>query len=332
MLIISRTPVRISLFGGGTDYPSFFNRSYGLVLGTTINKYTYVSLNKLSAFFEYNIRVSYSKTELVNDLDEIIHPSVKNCLKFTKTSGNLDIHIFSDLPAKTGLGTSSAFTVSFLNALYALKGKFPSKQQLAEEACLVEQKFIKENVGSQDQFHAAYGGFNLIEFREKKISVRPVSISNEKLDILEKHLLIFYTGLTRFASEVVKEQIAKTISFENDKYLFQMRAMVYEAEKIILNSSNNEMVKKLGLLLDESWQLKKHLSSQISNPIIDSSYEAAKNAGAYGCKLCGAGSGGFLAILAPISKHKEIKAALKNLLQVDFKFENEGATIIYKKE
>src|SRR3990167_10521117 len=195
MMIISRTPVRISFFGGGTDYPAFYERLPGAILGTTINKYTYVSINTLSEFFEHKIRIGYSKTELVKNLDEILHPSIRECLKHKNISGNLDIHIFSDLPAKTGLGSSSSFTVGFLNALYALQGKIVTKQALAQEACHVEQQLIKENVGSQDQFHSAFGGFNIIEFDKQNIKVRPLIISKEKLKILEDHLMIFYTGL-----------------------------------------------------------------------------------------------------------------------------------------
>ncbi len=332
MMIISRTPVRISFFGGGTDYPAYYLRNNGIVLGTTINKYTYLSVNTLSEFFDHKIRIGYSKTELVKDVEDIEHPSIRECLKYLKMSGYLDIHIFSDLPAKTGLGSSSSFTVGFLNALYALKGRKISKQRLAEEACLVEQQLIKENVGSQDQFHAAFGGLNIIEFTPTNIIVRPLIISTKKLQLLQDHLMIFYTGLTRFASNVVKEQIEKTKSFSNDPYLEKMKEIVFEAENVFSNSSEESLIQELGSLLDESWNLKKKLSSKISNPLIEEAYLAAKSAGAYGGKLCGAGSGGFLAILAPLSKKEQIRAKLKNLLEVDFKFENEGSTIIYMKE
>ncbi len=331
-MIISRTPVRISFFGGGTDYPDFYNRQKGAILGTTINKYTYVSVNTLSEFFDHNIRIGYSKTELVKKPHEIIHPSIRECLLHKNISGNLDIHIFSDLPAKTGLGSSSSFTVGFLNALYALQGKTISKQSLSEEACFVEQQLIKENVGSQDQFHAAHGGLNIIEFSSSQIHVRPVIISTEKVKLLENHLMIFYTGLTRFASDVVKEQINKTKTKSNDEFLLKMHQMVYEAENIIANSSKELMIKKFGTLLDKSWQLKKQLSSKISNPIIDTAYDLAKSEGAYGGKLCGAGSGGFLAVFAPLDKQENIRKKLNSFLEVDFKFENQGSTIIYMKE
>ena len=210
MLIISRTPVRISFFGGGTDYPAYYEHQKGAVLGTTIDQYTYISVKTLqSPFFDHNIRIAYSKTELIKKVHEIEHPSIRECLKHRGLDGNLDIHIFSDLPARTGLGSSSSFTVGFLNALDALQGKKSSKQQLAKEACHVEQSCICETVGSQDQFHAAYGGFNVIEFSSSHIHVRPVILSRKKKQLLEDHLLVFFTGITRFASEIVQEQIKK---------------------------------------------------------------------------------------------------------------------------
>ena len=193
--VISRTPVRISFFGGGTDYPAYFSRLPGATLGTTIDKYTYISINTLSDFFEYKLRISYSKIELVNELEQIQHPSVRGCFRHKGIFPLLDIHVSSDLPAKTGLGSSSSFTVGFLNALYAMEGKKISKQRLAEEACYVEQKIIGEHVGSQDQFHASFGGLNVFEFNHSHIKARPVVISQEKKQIFQDHLLVFYLSL-----------------------------------------------------------------------------------------------------------------------------------------
>lgn len=333
MLVISKTPLRISFFGGGTDYRNYYLRKRGAVLGTTINQYTHVSVMPLkSAFFNHRYRISYSRTELTKDIHEIEHPSIRECLKHHKINRDLEINIFSDLPAKTGLGSSSSFTVGFLNALYALQGKTVSKQRLAEEACFVEQELIRENVGSQDQFHAAFGGLNIIEFDAHKIKIRPVIITKDKKALFESHLLIFYTGLTRHASEIVKEQIEKTEEKSNDEFLERMLEAVYLAEEIIASYEGIEMVKKLGELLDESWHLKKNLSSKITNPLIDKAYEDAKRAGAYGGKLCGAGSGGFLAILAPKECHHKIRVALQQFAEVNFQFENEGSTIIYLKD
>lgn len=330
--VISRTPVRISFFGGGTDYPAYYSRCPGAILGTTINKYTYVSLNSLSEFFEYKLRISYSKIELVSKLEEIQHPSVKGCLLHKQAFSPLDIHISADLPAKTGLGSSSSFTVGFLNALAAMEGKKISRQRLAEEACHIEQGVIREHVGSQDQFHAAFGGMNIIEFDASHIRVRPVVISSQKKQIFEDHLMIFYTGITRYAHEVVKEQIDKTQSLDNDSYLRRMYDMVFEAEGVLSDASDQEVMPQLGKLLDEGWQLKKRLSSKISTPYIDELYQKAMNCGAYGGKLCGAGSGGFLALLVPPHLQDELRASLKDLLEVDCRFENEGSTIIYMKE
>lgn len=331
MIVISRTPIRISFFGGGTDYRDYFSLHKGAVLGTTIDKYTYVSINTISSFFDHKIRIGYSKTELVKSPCDIQHPSIRECLIFQKIDDYLDIHIFADLPAKTGLGSSSSFTVGFLNALYALKGTKVDTQRLAEEACFVEQQLIKENVGSQDQFHAAFGGLNLIEFQEKAITVRPITITKEKLKTLEEHLLLFYTGITRHASEIVKEQIKKTKKRENDENLSQMLSMVYEAEKILYHYEGNELIQKFAELLDQSWELKKQLSDKIANTKINTYYEKAMQAGAYGGKLCGAGEGGFLAFFAPKDKHGAIRKTLSDLLEVDVHFESEGSQIIYLK-
>ncbi len=330
--IISQTPLRISLFGGGTDYPSYYKRKKGATLGLTINKHTYVSLNTISPFFDYKLRVSYSKIELVKNVEEILHPSVRCCLQYRKIDLPLDIHISSDLPARTGLGSSSSFTVGFLNALSALKGKLISKKALAEQACYVEQTLIGENVGSQDQFHAAFGGINVFEFSEYEIKARSVVISTENKKSLQDHLLIFYTGLTRYATEVLKEQIKKTKEFKNDIYLERLCELTFEAEEILSTASNLELPQLLGKLLHEGWTLKKKLSDQISNPFIDRSYEKAIACGAYGGKLCGAGGGGFLIFLAPHESRKRIREELKELAEVPVFLESSGSNIIYMKE
>lgn len=332
MFIISRTPVRISFFGGGSDYPDFYLEEGGAVLGTTIDQYNHISVKTLkSNFFDHSIRISYSKTEHVKHVEEIEHPSIRESLKFKNILGNLEIHIFSDLPARTGLGSSSAFTVGFLHALYALEGREISKQLLAEEACHIEQKLICENVGSQDQFHAAFGGFNVIEFKKEGTIVRSLCFEEEKKAFLEEHLLVFYTGLTRHATLVVKEQIERTKRGLNAIFLRKMREMVVLAESVLVEKEAEEMIAAFGTLLHESWCLKKALSNSISSPFIDACYEAAIQAGAYGGKLCGAGSGGFLAFIVPKKNQSAVRKALSKLSEVIFKFENEGSTIIYKK-
>ncbi|MFC1533915.1 kinase [Thermodesulfobacteriota bacterium] len=328
-MIISRTPVRLSFFGGGTDYRDYFERKNGATLGVTINKYIFVSVNRLSDFFNYKFRIGYSKAELVKHVDDIVHPSVRECIKFKKCDGNLDIHIFADLPARTGLGSSSAFTVGLLNALSALNGTRLSMQQLAEEAIFVEQQLIKEKVGCQDQMHAAFGGLNIFEFSKSYVSARPVIISKKKYELLNRSIIVFFTGITRHANEILEEQIKNTRSGSNDDYLDKMYQMVYEAEDIISKEPEDTIIKKLGVLLHRGWQLKKSLSSSISNDLVDTAYKKAISAGAYGGKLAGAGAGGFLFFLAPPERHVKIREVLLDMPEVDFKFEDEGSKIIY---
>lgn len=330
-MIISRTPVRISLFGGGTDYRDHYEENGGAVIGTTIDKYVYVTINRLSNFFDYKIRVGYSNSELVNSINDIVHPSVRECLKYKTVEGNLDIHIVADLPARTGLGSSSAFTTGFLHALYTLEGKVVSKEQLANDALYVEQDLIKENVGSQDQIHASYGGFNLIEFSSGKFRVKPIIISKEKCQILEDSLMVFFTGQTRFATEILSEQVERTRAKDNDVFLKKMHSMVYDAIDIISNENKNIFVKSLGNLMNESWRLKKLLSTNVSNQQIDDAYEKAIKAGALGGKIAGAGGGGFLMLLVDPSRKDNVREALSNLLEVQFKFEEAGSSIIYYK-
>lgn len=328
-MIISRTPVRISFFGGGTDYREYYLRKCGAVLGTAVNKYVYVSLNRFSPFFDYKIRVGYSRAELVNHVNEIVHPSVRECLKFKNIDDNLDVHISADLPARTGLGSSSSFTVGFLNALCALEGKIIPKQQLADEARHVEQDLIQENVGSQDQYHASFGGFNVIEFDRHGIRVRAVVISREKRDILERHMMVFYTRQSRFASEVAREQIENTCNGLNDSYLGKIYEMVREAEKILSDSPPSSMIQDFGALLHEGWELKKKLSSKVTNGDIDHSYILAREAGALGGKLSGAGGGGFLTLFVRPERQDHVRRALGHLLEVKCRFEDQGSTIIY---
>ena len=330
-MIISRTPVRVSFFGGGTDYREYYERNGGAVLGTTINKYVYVSLNRLSKFFDYKIRVGYSKAELVNSVDEIVHPSVRECLRYKNVDGNLDIHIFADLPARTGLGSSSAFTVGFLNALYALEGRIVSKEQLAKDCLKLEQEILCENVGSQDQIHAAYGGLNVIEFSRGRFRVQPLVISEANRHALENAMMVFFTGQTRYANEIVKEQVDRTKSRDNDAYLKEMHAMVGAAVQIIANQSDQDMLQAFGRLMHDSWCLKKSLSPHVTNSLIDDAYERAVSAGAYGGKISGAGGGGFLTLIVDPSRQDEVRAALKDLLEVNFRFEDEGTSIIYLK-
>lgn len=323
-MIISRTPFRISFFGGGTDYPTWYSENKGAVLATTINKYCYITCRYLPPFFKHKSRIVYSFIENVKNISEIKHPSVRECLRFMNIKEGIEIHHDGDLPAKSGLGSSSSFTVGLLHALYGLKNKMPTKRQLALDAIHVEQKLLKENVGSQDQVLATFGGFNRVDFGgDHHILVRNITIGERKMKQLESHMMLFFTGLSRMASDIAGAQI-KNIR-NKKKELNLMYEMVDEAISIL----NGGRIEDFGKLLHESWKLKRGLSHMITTPYIDSIYEAVKNAGAIGGKLLGAGGGGFILIFAKPEKHKKIKEKLKKLLWVPFRFESLGSQIIF---
>jgi D-glycero-alpha-D-manno-heptose-7-phosphate kinase len=327
-MIISRTPFRISFFGGGTDYPAWYKENKGAVLSTTINKYCYISCRYLPPFFEHKHRIVWSQIELPQEIDEIHHPSVRETLKFLGITDGVEIHHKADLPARSGMGSSSTFTVCLLHGLNSLLGKMVSKRQLALDAIHIEQERMKENVGSQDQVAAAFGGFNKIEFSgENHIDVHPVVISNGKLDLLQGHLMLFFTGLARTASEVAVEQIKNTQAKKKNFELQHMREMVEEALKILMKQSDS--IDEFGKLLDEAWKIKRELSAQITNSYIDEIYEAGLKAGALGGKLLGAGGGGFILFFAKPEVQSKIKEKFRNLVYVPFKFEKLGSQIIY---
>ena len=324
-MIISKTPFRISFFGGGTDYPVWYKKNPGAVLSATINKYCYISSRYLPPFFTYKHRIRYTLREEIQDISEIKHPSVRECLRFMNMKPGVEMVHTSDLPALSGIGSSSAFTVGFLNSLYALKGQMVSKKQLALDSIHVEQDLIKENVGSQDQIAAAFGGFNRIDFGEEEFQIQPISISQEKLNLLQDHLMLFFTGLSRSASDIAKEQIKQTPS--KNKELREIKQMVDEAVNILKTNPGN--IEDFGKLLGETWEIKRSLTPLISNSLIDNIYQEALQAGALGGKLCGAGGGGFMLFFAPPEKQAQIKEKLKNLLYVPFRFENLGSQIIF---
>lgn len=323
-MIISRTPLRISFFGGGTDYPVWYRENKGAVLGTTINKYCYITCRYLPPFFDHKYRIVYSLIENVNELSEIKHPSVKGCLKFMNIKEGVAVHYDGDLPARSGLGSSSSFTVGLLNTLYALKGKISTKRQLALNAIYVEQEVMKENVGSQDQVLASFGGFNRIEFGgDHHVSIKQVTISGEKIEQLNSHMMLFFTGFSRLASEIAHEQIKNMHKKRNElKCIYQM---VDEAMDIL----NQDKIKPFGKLLHEAWMVKKNLSSKISFPHIDDIYNTARRAGAIGGKLLGAGGGGFILFFVEPEKQAKVREKLKNLLYVPFRFEDLGSQIIF---
>ena len=322
-MIISRTPFRMSFFGGGTDYHGWYNEHKGAVLATTIDKYCYITCRYLPPFFDHKSRIIYSKMEHVHTIDEIDHPSVREVLRFLKLKEGIEIHHDGDLPARTGLGSSSSFTVGLLNSLYALKGKMITKECLAREAIHIEQDMIKENVGCQDQVLAAYGGFNLIEFGgQNHLRVQPVTIPMEKLNVLQDHVMLFFTGFARTASQIAEHQI-KNIPKKKPE-LERMYELVWEALDVL----NGKNIRKFGKLLDESWQLKRTLSDKISSDHIDQLYDTALRAGAIGGKLLGAGGGGFVMLFVEPHKKEKVRQSLKKLLEVPIKFENQGSQII----
>jgi D-glycero-alpha-D-manno-heptose-7-phosphate kinase len=324
-MIISRTPYRISFFGGGTDFPAWFRKHGGAVLAATIDKYCYLTCRYLPPFFEHRIRVVYSRIESCHRLDEIAHPSVREVLRCLKIDRGVEIHHDGDLPARSGMGTSSSFTVGLLHALYALKGFMPSKHQLAEESIHIEQEVLKETVGSQDQVSAAYGGFNHISFLPNgTFSVRPITLTQERLKELNSHLMLFYTGIKRTSADIAE-------SYVNDMEARrrQLRIMKDLIEESISILNNGDELCGFGELLHEAWQAKRSLSASVSNSFVDEIYASAIAAGAVGGKLTGAGGGGFMLLFAPPSRQKEIREKLHTLIHVPFKIEFSGSQIIF---
>lgn len=323
-MIISRTPYRISFFGGGTDYPEYYREFGGKTLGVTINKYSYLNVRKLPPFFDYKYRLVYSKQENVKHLDEINHPSIRETLKYMNMQDGLSIHHDGDIPARSGMGSSSAFTVGLINSLNALNGKMCSKEELTKESIHIEQNLIKENVGSQDQAFAAYGGLNVIDFLQNgKISVNSILMKEDRLLQLQDNIMLFFSGLSRTASDIVTEQIKRTsINIPN---LNRMKDLVDEAYNILISDRN---LSEFGELLNATWELKKSLSSKVSNHEIDTIYSKAMKAGAIGGKLLGAGGGGFIALYVKQDHQESVKQALKEYLHIPFKFDFDGSKII----
>lgn len=325
-MIITRTPLRISFFGGGTDYPVYYRKHGGKILSTTISKYNYLTVRELPPFFDHKYRIRYFKSEYKNTIKEIEHPSVRECLKFLDFSKGIELVHTGDVPAMSGLGSSSAFSVGMLHSLYALKGEFVTKRKLAIEAIDIEQNRIGESVGSQDQVAAAFGGLNVIEFMKNgQINVTPVTISSQRIKDLEKSIVIFFTGISRSASEIAQTQILES---ENKiKELDLMKDMVDEAVGILYSKQRN--LDDFGHLLNESWQLKRSITQKISNDFIDSVYERGIKAGAIGGKLLGAGGGGFIAFYVNERNRKRLIKQMSDLLHVPFHFDQMGSHIIH---
>jgi D-glycero-alpha-D-manno-heptose-7-phosphate kinase len=328
-MIVVATPLRVSFLGGGTDYPEYFTQHGGATLGTSIDKYTYVTVSRLTEFFDHRIRVSYSKTELCRAIDEVQHPSVRECLRFMGIEGGVEINVVTDLPARTGLGSSSSFTVALLHALHAFQGKVASREQLADEAVHVEREMIRERVGVQDQYTCAIGGFLNLQMRagaKTRIDVAPLVVDEGRVGALEQRLMLFYTGLQRTANEVLKEQIERTKAGDNSRLLQAMRDLVPSGMDVLVGGRN---LSEFGELLHTTWEAKRQLSGGVSNPMIDDAYDRARGAGAVGGKLLGAGGGGFLLLYVEPYNQDSVRTALRGMREVSFSFEDHGSRIIF---
>lgn len=326
-MIICKTPFRISFFGGGTDFPTYYNNHKNAgVISTSINKYSYISIRHLPSFFEHKHRITYSIVEHVKNNNEIKHPAVKAILKFFNQKTGLEIHYDGDVPAWSGLGTSSSFTVGLLNCMHTLNKDAINKKKIAEEAIYVEQNLLKEAVGSQDQISASYGGFNKIVFKNKNtFEVTKINFKNNNKLFFEENLLLMYTGIRRLSHDIEIQKIKKLN--HNIRLLNQISSLRDDALKIF--ESKTICLKTLGNLMIESWKEKKGLSEKVSNELIDDALELGLKNGAHGGKILGAGGGGFLLFIAPKDTHKNILKKLKKFMFVEFKFENDGSKIIF---
>jgi len=323
-MIIVKTPFRISFFGGGTDYPAWYRKNGGAVLSTTIDKYSYITCRYLPPFFEHKHRIVYSHIENVQEVNQIEHHAVRAVLGWAKVNEGLEMHYDGDLPARSGLGSSSSFTVGLIHALSGLRGKMVSKFELASNAIHIEQNILNENVGSQDQISAAYGGFNRIVFdADDSFIVEPVTINSLRRNELANHLMLFFTGFSRIADSIAKSKID---NFDiKEKELKVMGQMVNEAIDLLVNQDTS--IDEFGKLLHEGWKIKRGLSSMVTNDQIDGIYEAAMEAGAIGGKILGAGGGGFMLVFAKPEKHAAIRERLKKLIYVSFNFEEGGSRV-----
>ena len=326
-MLLVRTPYRISFFGGGTDYPSYYENQnkYGKVLSTTINKYSHIFLRELPPFFEHKYRVRYFQSDYVNTISEIKHPVVRQIAKNFNMFDGFELVHSGDLPARSGLGSSSSFTVGLVQAVTALNGLRRTKRQLAIEALEIEQKQLAEAVGSQDQVAAAFGGINIIRFgKNPTFEVEPVTISSPRLQELKSHLLLAFTGISRTASLVATKKIEQIPNRSTE--LDAMIKLCEEAIDILVSSIN---IEEFGKMLNQQWLLKKKLANEVSNPVIDEIYNIAMKSGAIGGKILGAGGGGFILFFARPEYHSTIKNNLSKLLFVPFQFENLGSQIVY---
>lgn len=323
-MIITATPFRISFLGGGTDYPAWFRRNGGAVLSVTINKYCYLQCRNLPPFFEYRNRVVWSRIETTKDAESIEHPAVREAMRYLGITEGLEVHHFGDLPARTGLGSSSSFAVGLLHALFSLRGEIVSKRRLADEAIHLEQTLLKENVGIQDQIAAAFGGLNRVDIGENgDYAVQPVLMSEARKRFFEEHMILLFTGIARHASAIAKKQIDALP--EKEAVVRRMQALVGEGLEVLANGHD---LRAFGELLDESWRLKRSLSDAVSTETVDEIYARARAVGAIGGKLLGAGGGGFMLLFVEPARRPQVSAALADYLQIPFRFERSGSRIV----
>lgn len=324
-MVITKTPYRVSFFGGGTDFPLWFRENGGSVISTAINQFCYVSVRRKPPFFPHKHRFVYSEMEDVNELKDIKHPAIKGVLQWLQWEEGLEIHHDGDLPARSGLGSSSAFTVGLLNAMYQLMGRASTLQQLAKDAIQIEQEVIGEVVGSQDQIAVACGGFNRIDFLpEGGWVVKPVSVSSTRLQQLQDHLLLYFTGFSRFASQI---EASKLVNFSSRKQELQrMMQMVTDAESLLIDESRD--LHEFGSMLQEAWEYKKSLSTGVTTTAIDDIYNRAIAAGAIGGKILGAGGGGFMLFFVSPENQPAVRKALNGFIEVPFQFEQEGSRVV----
>jgi D-glycero-alpha-D-manno-heptose-7-phosphate kinase len=324
-MIISKTPFRMSLFGGGTDYPAWYRENGGTVIGATIDKYCYLSVRYLPPFFEHKHRVVWSNIELVNDVDEIRHPAVRAILGEMNFDKGLEISYNADLPARSGLGSSSSFSVGLLNALNALNGRMVSKEDLAKEAIRIEQDVMKEAVGSQDQIWAAYGGLNRLDFnRDDTFDVQPLIMKPDNKKALQGSLMLFFTGFSRYASQIAQKQIDNF--GRKQKELATLGQLADEVTNIL--SGEGDVVGDIGNMMHEAWALKRELADGVTTPAVDGIYAAGREAGALGGKLLGAGGGGFMLFVVKPEDRQKVRERLKDLIHVSFDFDTSGSKIV----
>lgn len=328
MMIVSRTPLRISFFGGGTDYPEYFERAHGAVLGMAIDKYIYISALHLTSALEYRYRLSYSRIETVGELTDVQHPVVRHVLQHFQVEEALDLSVMADLPARSGLGSSSSFTVGFLNLVGALQRRQMTKLDLARTAVFVERDLLHENVGVQDQYHAAFGGLNRFDFAKDRTRITPVQMTAPCLSALTSSLFLIYSGMTRFASEILDEQMAHMRQSKVEAELSHLLALTDQAMDVLECDAPDRMLLDLGAMLHDGWQTKKKLSSRITNPQIERLYKAARDSGAIGGKLCGAGGGGFLLVLVPPQRQQLFLERMQNVTCIPVGLDTVGSTIL----